>query len=511
MLDHLFVKELKQLKEKYTINPAQICLELTETFFVDINDAQVTFGKKYKHQGLLSVTKVVSESHKEATYVFSLVNIDEQKNVQEKLNYLARHDQLTQLPNRRVLDEQLLSVKNQAAALLVVDLDHFKDVNDSYGHAAGDSVLKEVATRLLLVQNQYISYVGSLCRTGGDEFALLLNVYDIELTKIIITNIHDKLKQVIVLQGNKTEVYISATIGASFQSSGENRDLLQEADAGLYEAKRNQRGTYGIYEERLTVESHRKLTLSSRLKATLENRELQVYYQPQYDPNTEKMLGVEALARWNDSELGWVSPAEFIPVAEETGLIEKLGDYVLEQACKTGVEWMDNGFSPLKISVNVSAYQLRLGQFITTLTRILENTKFPTNLLELELTENAYIEREKEVLPLLKQIKNKGILLAIDDFGTGYSSLSYLSKMPWNILKIDRSFVNEIPDNKEQCQLTATIIQMAHDMNLNIVVEGVETKDQLDFVKERGCQLIQGYYYSPPVSKEQISELIRHD
>lgn len=471
---------------------------------------EVTFGKEFQHQGLLSVTKVVSESHTKATYVFSLVNIDEQKNVQEKLNYLAQHDQLTQLPNRRVLDERLLSIKGETAALLVIDLDHFKDINDSYGHAAGDCVLKEVAKRLLLVQNQYISYVGSLCRTGGDEFALLLNVYDIELTKNIITDIHNTLKQVIVLQDNKTEVYISATIGASFQSSGESRDLLQEADAGLYEAKRTQRGTYGIYEERLTIESHRKLTLSSRLKATLENRELQVYYQPQLDPKTETIIGVEALARWNDNELGWVSPAEFIPVAEETGLIEKLGDYVLEQACLSGVEWMNNEFSSLKISVNVSAYQLRLGQFITTLTRILENTKFPSHLLELELTESAYIEREKEVLPLLKQIKNKGIRLAIDDFGTGYSSLSYLSKMPWDTLKIDRSFVKEIPDNKEQCQLTATIIQMAHDMNLNIVVEGVETKGQLDFVKERGCQLIQGYYYSPPISKEQISELLDH-
>ncbi|MCE0494900.1 bifunctional diguanylate cyclase/phosphodiesterase [Vibrio sp. DNF-1] len=469
---------------------------------------EVTFGEKFRHQGLLSVTKVMSETEKQATYVFSLVNIDEQKNIQKKLNHLALHDQLTQLPNRRVLDDKLSSLEGQPASLLLIDLDHFKDVNDSYGHTSGDKVLKEIATRLLLIQNEYVKNSGCLCRTGGDEFALLIQSYDIEITKEIIKSVQEKLRKAIVLD-NHTEVYISATIGVSFQSIGKTRDLLQEADAGLYEAKRNQRGSYGIYEDRLTRESQRKLTLSSKLKVALENDALEVYYQPQYDPKTEKPVALEALARWNDRELGWVSPEEFILVAEETGLIEKLGSYVLRTACLNGCEWTEKGFSELKISVNVSAYQVRLGRFITRLENILKQTNYPPHLLELELTESGYIEREKEVLPVLEKIKTLGIGLAIDDFGTGYSSLSYLSKMPWDTLKIDRSFVSDIPENPEQCQLTSTIIQMAHALKLNIVVEGVETKEQLDFVSGKGCQLIQGYYYSRPLPKAKITALLK--
>ncbi|MDC0610765.1 EAL domain-containing protein [Vibrio sp.] len=280
---------------------------------------------------------------------------------------------------------------------------------------------------------------------------------------------------------------------------------MQEADAGMYEAKKNRRGTYGIYEDRLTIESQRKLTLSSRLKVAIENNEIEVYYQPQYQTITEILIGVEALARWRDQELGWISPAEFIPVAEATGLIEKLGEYVLCKACSDAVTWAERN---IKLSVNVSAHQLRFGQFMTSLNKALETTHFPRHLLELELTESAYIEREKEVFPLLDQLKQLGVCLAVDDFGTGYSSLSYLSKMPWDTLKIDRSFITRIPDDEEQAKLTSTIIKMAQDLRLNIVVEGVETVEQLNFVAERGCQIIQGYYYSPPVPKFELEKLL---
>lgn len=466
---------------------------------------EVRFGDGYQHQGLLAVNQVASLQSKRATFVFSLVNIDEQKRVQDRLRYLARHDQLTLLPNRRVLDEHLSAVAKQDAALLVIDLDHFKDVNDSYGHGAGDNVLQHVASRLTQIQNRYRQEVDLLSRTGGDEFALLINRHDLSLIERIITDIQSSLKPEMQI-GEQTYIYTSATIGASMQRRGEQRNLLQEADTSLYEAKRNRRGSYGLYEDRLTKQSQRKLMLSFKLKAALESQGLQVFYQPQFSPHESMPIGVEALARWHDDELGWISPAEFIPIAEETGNIEKLGHYVLRQACFDGANWHTLGFAQLKVSVNVSAYQLRFGHFIETLTEVLQESRFPAKCLELELTESVYIEREKEVLPLLNQIKAMGVCLAIDDFGTGYSSLSYLSKIPWDTLKIDRSFIIDIPQNEEQCQLTSTIITMAHDLRLTIVVEGVETAEQLAFVEQRGCQLIQGYYYSPPMDKTRLEQ-----
>ncbi|MBF9002298.1 putative bifunctional diguanylate cyclase/phosphodiesterase [Vibrio nitrifigilis] len=464
---------------------------------------EVSYGRQFAHQGIMSVSKVTSEISNEETFVISLVNIDAQKQAREKLNHLALHDQLTGLPNRRVLDEQLAQVQYSDAGLLVVDLDHFKDINDSYGHGAGDTILTAVSERLSSIHNQFPDIIATLCRTGGDEFAILVNTKDEQIITKLIHHIQDVLKKVLVF-GEQTEVFISATIGASTQSSNEARDLLQEADAALYEAKRTLRGSFGLYEERLTIETIRKLTLSAKLKIALKQGEIEVYYQPQYTPDTHDLLGVEALARWHDNELGWVSPGEFIPVAEETGLIEALGDYVLEQACLDGAQWIKEGYRPIKLSVNVSAYQLRFGQFMNALGNALKVSQFPSRHLQLELTESAYIEREEEVLPLLNHIKQLGVGLAIDDFGTGYSSLSYLSRMPWDTLKIDRSFITDIPNDIEQCKLTSTIISMAQDLGLSIVVEGVETKQQLDFMAKRQCQLIQGYYYSPPIPAAQL-------
>ncbi len=468
---------------------------------------EVIFGPESQNQGLLSITKVHSNQATMATYVFSLVNIDEQKRIQNQLNHLATHDPLTQLPNRRVLDTQLAGVEGSPATLVVIDLDHFKDVNDSYGHTAGDKVLVQVAHRLLASLGTEAQLESILYRTGGDEFALLVQDNDIDHIQAIIAAIQKQLTQAILI-GNNTSVFISATLGVSFQNSGEHRDMFQEADAAMYEAKRNQRGTYAIYEDRLTQQSQRKLLLSTKLKAALEQHLVQVYYQPQYNTTHQQLIGAEALARWHDEELGWVSPTEFVPVAEETGLIETLGDYVLERACLDAAQWQAQGYRLDKMSVNVSAHQLRFGHFAATLQRVLNSTGFPAAKLELELTESAYIERKNDALHLLTQIKALGVRLAIDDFGTGYSSLSYLSKMPCDTLKIDRSFVIHVTDDEEQANLTSTIIKMAHDLSLVIVVEGVETAEQLQFFARQGCQLIQGYYYSPPVAKDNFSALL---
>lgn len=468
---------------------------------------EVRFGSDTRHQGLLSVTKVHSDLATHATYVYSLVNIDDQKHVQQQLNYLATHDQLTELPNRRVLDQQLAQIEGSEAALIVIDLDHFKDVNDSYGHTAGDQLLKQVVDRLLNSTSHEGTDTCLLHRTGGDEFALLIKGNDMHRVQSVINRIQQQLKAAIAI-GHHRSVFISATLGVSFQASGEQRDMFQEADAAMYEAKRNQRGTYAIYEDRLTQQSQRKLRLSTKLKAALEQQKIQVYYQPQYHCQQQLYIGAEALARWHDQELGWISPGEFIPVAEETGLIEQLGEYVLEQACAQGARWLSQGCRLDKLSVNVSAHQLRFGHFIGTLQRVLAATGFPPGQLELELTESAYIERQAEVSGLLTELKSLGVSLAIDDFGTGYSSLSYLSKMPCDTLKIDRSFVTHVTEDHEQANLTSTIIKMAHDLSLQIVVEGVETGEQLQFFRQHGCELIQGYYFSAPVESDKFSPML---
>ncbi|RBW43924.1 hypothetical protein DS885_12455 [Psychromonas sp. B3M02] len=400
--------------------------------------SEVSFGVNYIHQGIASLTEVKSEKDKSSTYILSLINIDEQKATQQQLNHLAIHDQLTELPNRRVLDQRLAINDIQTASLLVIDLDHFKDVNDSYGHMAGDTLLKEVANRLLKIKTTILNPNYLICRTGGDEFALLIDTTDKQKIEEVIKQIQVSLFSVINLENN-VQVFISATIGVSSQVAEVRQDLLQEADAALYQAKRNGRGSFGFYEEHLTQESQRKLIISTKLKKAINEHSLQVFYQPQFKAKSKKIHGVEALVRWN--ELGWVSPAEFIPVAEETGLIASLGALVLEQSCIDGRKWIDMGYQAITISVNISVYQLRFGQFISTLDKVLKQTQYPAQHLELELTESTYIERAQEVTPKLKRIKQRGIKLAIDDFGTGYSSLSYLANMPWDTLNIDRSFI----------------------------------------------------------------------
>jgi len=470
---------------------------------------EVSFGEKNKHQGILSVTAVESSITDETTYVFSLVNIDEQKNIQQRLHYLARHDQLTLLPNRRILDELLVNSHSSlySSVLLVIDLDHFKDINDSYGHASGDLVLKEIATRLSQVNTMSNHGKGHLVRTGGDEFALFIQESNADFAIQLVPHLQNSLKKPISLD-NHIEVCISATIGISVQHSDEYCELLQEADAALYEAKRIRRGSFSLYEERLRTASQRKLTLSTKLKIALETHSLHVHYQPQYDSQKHNIVGVEALCRWNDAELGMISPAEFIPVAEESGLIEHLGYYVLSHACRDAKKWNHNKKNPIRLSVNISAQQLWFGQFYSSLQTILTQSNFPCELLELEVTESAYIEREQEVLPLLSKIKEMGIRLAIDDFGTGYSALSYLNKVPWDTLKIDRSFISQIPEDKSQCQLTSTIIELAQHMALEIVVEGVETQEQLDFVANRHCQFIQGFYFNPALPSDEIEKIL---
>lgn len=468
---------------------------------------EVMFGQDRNRPGILSITPAGEDAEGGETYVYSLIDITAQKSAQERLEFLASRDQLTGLVNRRILDQRLADLRDAAFALIIVDLDHFKDVNDSYGHGAGDKVLQVVASRLDAIRQEYLKPDDILSRIGGDEFAFLVLSDDSAFIESILHKIQQVLGQTVRID-DSLEVFSSATLGVSYKPKAGGQDALLEADAALYEAKRNRRGSIGIYEDRLTAESQKKIKLGVKLKNALANNALEVHYQPQFDALNHKLCGVEALARWTDPELGVVPPSDFIPVAEGTSLIEAVGEYVLQRACRDGKEWIESGYAPITVSVNISASQVRFGSFVSVLSRTLSETGFPARNLQIEITESSYIERENEVTPLLKQLKDMGVSIAIDDFGTGYSSFSYLREMPWDCIKIDRSFITGIPKDTQQCGLVSTIIGLAKVMSFDVVAEGVETREQLDFLAALGCDLIQGYYFSKALPKDSLVSLL---
>ncbi|MBN9053887.1 MAG: GGDEF domain-containing protein, partial [Rhizobiales bacterium] len=468
---------------------------------------EVTFGRGQQYSGILSIAPIEGEAGPCSTVVYSLVDITEQKRTQEKLEHLVTHDQLTGLPNRRFLDQHLDELRGEPLVLIAVDLDRFRDINDSYGHGAGDRVLQVIGERLETFRTTHLGEGDMLCNVGVDAFVFVVRSQDRSFVERISNDLQRTIERTIQID-DRLVVYTTATIGVRYKDVDQRGDVFLEANAALYAAKRKRRGSIGVYHHGLSGETQRKMELSLKLKNALAHNALDVHYQPQFDVVSRKLRGVEALARWTDPELGRVSPGDFIPVAEATGLIEALGEYVLERACRDGQQWLQNGHAPITMSVNVSASQLRFGRFASVLPRILERTGFPAHHLEIEITESSYIEREDEVIPLLHKLRELGISIAIDDFGTGYSSLSYLRNMPCDYIKIDRSFIIDIPHDPTQCSLTSAIIGLAKGMSFKLVAEGVETKEQLDFLEAQGCDLVQGYYFAPALPKYELVTLL---
>lgn len=468
---------------------------------------EVMFGRDKKRAGILSITPAGEHHESAETFVYSLADITEQKNAQERLEHLALHDQITGLPNRRSLDQCLSGIQEEPYTLIVIDLDHFKDIIDSYGHSASDRVIQIIGERLEAIRKEQLGKDDILCHNGADGFAVLLRSEESSFIDSTLEKIQRAIGEIVRIDDN-LEVFTSATIGVSHRRGEAEGDALLEANAALFDAKRKRRGSIGVYEEGLTAESQRKMKLGLRLKNALANNELEVHYQPQFDAVTQRLRGMEALARWTDPELGVVSPGDFIPVAEANGLIDILGEYVLERACSDGQEWLQAGHRPIAVSVNVSASQLRLGRFICVLQKTLAKTGFPASHLEIEITETSYIEREQEVTSLLRELKGIGVGIAIDDFGTGYSSLSYLRTIPCDCIKIDRSFITDIPHDAKQCSLTSAIINLAQSMSFKVVAEGVETEEQLGFLTAHGCDVIQGYYFAPALPKTELEALL---
>jgi len=442
------------------------------------------------------------------------------KAYQDRLTF---YDSLTGLPNRRLfLDRLQWSLRcskreTTCGAVLHIDLDHFQKINDTLGHEVGDRLLLAVSDRLLkqipadgvgsakvVVESQAI-----LSRVGGDEFNILLpEVRRVESAVELAQSVLDGMRGPFNIDGR--EVFISASIGvAIFPSDGDTCDtLVMHAGVAMKQAKQRGRNTYEFFTANMNARAIERLSLENQLRRALERDELVAVYQPKVDIVTGRVLGSEALLRWHHKEKGLISPVQFIPIAEETGLIVPFGQWVLNTACKQNKLWQSAGLSKIRVAVNVSARQFRDGKFIETLVDALAVSKLDPQCLTLELTENAVIENAQENLDILHAIKEMGVKLSVDDFGTGYSSLSYLKQLPLDELKIDRSFITGIQSATDDAPIVTAIIAMAHSLGLRVVMEGIETHHQLKFARDRGCDEYQGFLFSRPLPSAEFEALL---
>ena len=432
---------------------------------------------------------------------------------QARLDYLAHHDALTSLPNRLLFHDRLNHAMAKAVrsrervAVLFIDLDRFKNINDSLGHETGDRFLKSVANRL----SGSVRRGDTVARLGGDEFVVIIErTRDIRAVAAVAEKIRRDLSHCICIGGR--DLFASASIGiALFPDDGQDVDgLMRCADTAMYRAKERGRNTYQFYTAEMNVRAKRQLLLESDLRRALAQQHLRVLYQPQFHLESQRLAGVEALVRWRHPELGVLMPADFIPVAEETGLIVPLGSWVMRTACAQNRSWQRAGYTPVKMAVNLSARQFRQDDLAENVADILETTALAPQYLELELTESIAMDDPESSIMTLAELSRQGVALAIDDFGTGYSSLSYLKRFPIGKLKIDRSFVRDITTDANDAAIAASTIALAQAMNLRVTAEGVETHDQMSMLREQGCDDAQGFFYGPAVRPEEFVRYLEH-
>ncbi len=439
-------------------------------------------------------------------------DVTERKIAEETINFQAYHDLLTKLPNRALLRDRLsLAISqakrgNESLAVMFLDLDRFKNINDSLGHMIGDELLQQVSIRL----KECIREGDTLARFGGDEFTLMLPKLhnDREDASKLAKKITGTLKQPFIVDGH--ELYVSASIGiAMYPQDGTNiESLIKHADVAMYHVKGQGKNGYQFYSNEMNAPYIVKLELDTGIHKALDNNEFNLVYQPQINLRTGEIVGVEALLRWDHPEHGSVSPAEFIPFAEESGLIVDIGLWVLKTACAELNQWRLAGLPEIRMSINISARQLMEEYIVSDILTVLKDYDIPGHALELEITENAIMDDMDSVIRKLKELSHEGITIAIDDFGTGYSSLSYLHKLPIQTLKIDRTFLKESRINKGDNTIINTIVAMAKGLNLNVIAEGVETQTQLDYLREIECSEAQGFLFGKPLPPDVIAQLL---
>jgi diguanylate cyclase (GGDEF)-like protein/PAS domain S-box-containing protein len=458
----------------------------------------------------LTISVVRDEGGDIANYIAIFTDITQLKSAKQQIEHMAHYDVLTHLPNRlllkaRVDHEIAIADRNkQTFALLFIDLDHFKNINDALGHSVGDQVLIEVGKRL----SAAVREEDTVARVGGDEFNIQLADTDWHGAAIVAKKIIAALDEPIHYQ--HYQLYIQPSIGISlYPENGDNFETLtRNADTALYKAKEHGRNQYQFFTPAMQQQTQRRMAIESRLRNALEAKELTIYYQPQIDAQSQRINGAEALLRWHHAELGWVSPAEFIPVAEECGLILSIGDWVLEQAIIQARRWHQEGHR-ISIAVNLSLAQFRANTLVETVSYFLEKYQLPSRFLELELTESIAMHNVEAAVEITRQLSGLGVEISIDDFGTGYSSLSYLQRFSLNKLKIDQSFTRGMMINKESENIVDAIISLAKSLKMKTIAEGVETEGQLTMYKQKACDEIQGYYFSKPVPAEEFGELLK--
>ncbi|NBA96466.1 EAL domain-containing protein [Pseudomonas sp. R5(2019)] len=459
----------------------------------------------------VGITAVLDDEGDLASYVCFFSDISERKASEQRIHRLAYYDALTHLPNRTLFQDRLHTALQQAerqkswVVLMFLDLDRFKPINDSLGHAAGDRMLKEMATRLL----GCVADDDTVARMGGDEFTLLLQpraTREMALNRAISVaeQILGSLVKPFVLENREFFVTASVGIALSPQDGSELSQLMKNADTAMYHAKERGKNNFQFYQADMNASALERLELESDLRHALEQEEFVLYYQPQFSGDGKRLTGAEALLRWRHPRRGLVPPGDFIPVLEELGLVVDVGDWVLAEACRQLKTWHQNKVRVPKVSVNISARQFSDGQLGERIANILKDTRLPPACLELELTESILMREVNEAMLILDRLKFLGLSIAVDDFGTGYSSLNYLKQFPIDVLKIDRTFVDGLPEGEQDAQIARAIIAMAHSLNLAVIAEGVETHDQLDFLREHGCDEVQGYLFGRPMQASQF-------
>ena len=433
------------------------------------------------------------------------------QHAESHLHYLAHVDPVTQLPNRHEFNGALAYAlaradrQDSSVGLLLLDLDNFKVVNDTLGHHCGDQLLKLVAERLVAI----LRGTDIICRIGGDEFVVIVEpADDASEMASVARKILAVLAAPFALEGH--QLYVSASIGVSLYpfDAQDVATLTRNADTAMYHAKHQGKNRYAVFKAEMELRAQRRLRMEANLRRALQNEELYLHYQPQIDLRSGRIVGVEALVRWNCREMGQLSPSEFIPVAEESGIIVELGRWVLQSACRQAASWCKAGLldSLEHVAVNLSACQARDPGLMDDIRAILHETQLPHGLLELEITEGVLMDNIHANVELMRRLQDTGIHLSIDDFGTGYSSMSYLKRLPIDQLKIDRSFVHDLPGEGEA--IVTAIIAMAHSLHLKVVAEGVETVQQVEFLRKAGCDNVQGFFFARPMTAAQLTALL---
>lgn len=464
----------------------------------------------------LSVSVVKDEDEEIINYIAVFNDITQRKESEQQLNYLSNHDALTGLPNRNLLHERIKNALNRAKrspkfpqiAILFIDIDRFKVINDTLGHGIGDLLLQEVAKRLVAC----LRNTDTIARQGGDEFVVLLEQFtDAQKLDVVARKVMDSLAKPLNLPNQEVHITVSIGISVSPDDGSDLHSLMKNADAAMYLAKEQGKNTFQFYAADINLHSFERLALENSLRRALDRNELVLYYQPKVDLATGQIVSAEALMRWKHPDMGLVMPAQFIALAEETGLISSIGTWALYEVCRQNQVWQKIGLPPITVAVNLSARQFDDQHLYDKVADALNTSGLDPAWLELEITESLIMRNADQTIDVLDRFRNIGLKISIDDFGTGYSSLGYLKSFPVDALKIDRSFIRGVPEDADDAAIARAIIAMSHSLGLKVIAEGVETKEQVKFLRELQCDQVQGFIISEALSPENFAELLKTD